>query len=296
MPFPKFSLRRSLAALLLVALLLSGCSSPLEVLSHDNPDVRRLQKEHSTAVIPSLSQRKRLAIECGKRVSFIIAGNQNRLSLTSGRAAAISPDGYYLTAYHVVESGPFYLSDFEIDSTQEKKLNANGFLLQAHDKETKIPGRLVWSNKKADLAIIKFAQKTPHYFKQFAFPLKRNSVVFSSDDHGFVALPSNFKSIEQVQSSAVGNGPYFSAGHVLFSQLFTHGPGVHTIGISLIARGGMSGGPIVTLDGQLCGVLSLAGLTYEKVEKKVQLVPRSTARMLPPATLRDIIQRDRAKL
>ena len=289
---------RTLPSLLATLVLgLASCSSPYEVLTYDNPSIRKLQREHSTAVIPSKNTRQRLAKTCGPKVSFITSGNASRFGSASGRAAAISSDGYFLTAYHVVAQSPFFLSENKNNFTpeQQKQLNERKFLLYEKEPIEKKLGRLVWFDKGADLAIVKFDHSSPSYFKNLKFPSSVGEVVYSSDDQGIIALPSGATSTEDIDTLGIGNGPYFSAGSILFSQLFTHGPGVHTIGATLIARGGMSGGPIVNLEGELCGVLSLAGVSYSQGENEVKLIARSTSRMLPPSTLRSIIRQDRAK-
>ena len=277
----------------LIGILLIGCAPSAGEFGYDNPNIRELQRKQSTAVIPSESKRRALARDCGRKTFFVTAGNSPRKS-SSGRAAAISSDGYFLTAYHVVQNGPFFLSDAKLTTEQNQKLKSAGFLLEEKGPERGLPGRLVWYDEGADLAVIKFNVKTPRYFSQLQFPAPVNEVIYSSDDQGVISLPKGKPSAD-AGYLAVGNGPYFSAGKVLFSQLFTHGPGVHTIGSSLVARGGMSGGPIVTLNGKLCGILTQVGFYFYEVNDQLEVSLRSTSRMLPPKVLRDLVSKDRAR-
>jgi len=282
--------------LLSVCLLLLGsfaCAPSPGYFGYDNPQIRKIQREQAAVVIPSESEQRSLAKKCDRKVSFITTGTSAK-DYSSGRAVAISKDGYFLTAYHVVNKGEFFLDDNELTSEQLKKLNQNGYFLERDKPENRLPGRIVWFDKGADLAVIKFERKTPHHFSQLKFPAPVDGVVYSSDDQGHIILPEG-QTTEKLEENAVGNGPYFSAGTVLFSQLFTHGPGVHTIGSTLVARGGMSGGALVTRSGELCGIISQVGLSYQEHNNELKLTVHSTSRMLPPKVLNNIVRQDRAR-
>ena len=282
-----------LLALPLFAFGLFSCISTPGYFGYDNPSVRELQRTYSATVIPSKSEQLALAKKCDDKVYLITSGKSEKNN-SSGRAVAVSKDGYFLTAYHVVNKGPFYLNDSKLTSAQKQKIKSDGFFLE-EASPPQLSGRIVWYNKGADLAVIKFEQNTPQYFNNLRFPAPVDEVVYTSDDQGLIILPNSQEAFNKPEDHAIGNGPYFSAGKVIFSQLFTHGPGVHTIGSTLVARGGMSGGALVTRKGELCGVIAHIGLSQLEQDNEVKLVLRSTARMLPPEVLRSIISKDRAK-
>jgi len=293
--FSKLKAATSIAALTLLSLILTACLTNPGDFSYDNPQIRAFQKEYTAKFIPSESERRALTQRSGSKVYLITVGESTKRLSQSGRGAAISADGYFLTAYHVVAGQEFFLTDVSLSAAEKQKLQRDGYLLESKSETKRIPGRIVWYDKGADLAVLKFPTKTPNYYSKILFPAKKGSVVYAADDHGQVAIPKD-KVEGDPSKYAIGNGPYFSAGQILFSQLFTHGPGVHTIGTSLVARGGMggmSGGPIVTRQGQLCGILSQVGFGYTSKNNQVQLTVRSTARMLPPHILRSIINKDR---
>src|SRR5690606_23563089 len=117
-----------------------------------------------------------------------------------------SSDGYYLTARHVVEEGDFRLS-VAISPT-------NPFRVAEH------PGRVVWQDRTADLAIVKFDHAPPYVFSPRQMPLHAGEAVFSgagglNSGMRFTRRnPRGVYNLRDLMRESIGNGDYRTAGKV----------------------------------------------------------------------------------
>lgn len=267
-----FESRVSLIAAAILPLAFAGCATGPGEFGYDNPKLRKLQRVQSAHFIPHQKSQEHFIRQFGPKVWTIRSGdpsgkfNTPTELIEGGRGAAITNDGYFLTAHHVIEGPAFFLTNLT---------------------EKPIRGRLVWADPVTDLAVVKFPKSTPNYFRKMLFPVSVHTTVLSTDDQGITI------SLEGSQDQGVGNGPFFSAGNVLSHKPYGGGPG-HTIMTSLVGRGGMSGSPLVTQNGELCGILSRVNLTLNVTSAKVWKSSRTTARMMSPNLIRAIIQKDRA--
>lgn len=227
-------------------LFFSGCTN-FDHLSYDIPETRALQRASLERVSPKPIQGESIEDFFRDKVGLIVPENQ---SFPSGRAVPITPDGYYLTAWHVVDQGDFSLSNF----VSLKPLPV-GKVVKAEDyyRDELHPGRVVWKDEANDLAIVKFDFRPKHLFSLSTRPLMMGENVFSAavgTNSGVLLISSG----DRLQDG-VGNGPYQTAGSV---TRITKGRGqgaplvYHS---DLVARGGMSGGAVVDERGNLVGVL-----------------------------------------
>ncbi len=274
--------------------MLLGCVGNTTPFENDNAYVRDLQKKETNRHVPEVARQKELKQEIGRRVGIIryswIDANwtSDQISMAErtmdGRAAAVSSDGYYLTAYHVVDQEPFYL----LDTKLKKPLQpgpVNGPIDELVE-EVKHKGHLVWFDPDHDLALIKFDQTNLPHFETMRMELNKGEVVYTADDQSvWIKLPQNSTGAYDWKER-YGNGSFFSAGKVLASDIKgqSHVRQQHT---TLVARQGISGSPLVTSDGALCGVISFVTAPY-------LWIPATTdAFMISPVRLKEIIESDR---
>jgi len=254
---------------LLIALALSfvGCSGGRDIYSDGNPSVRQLQRDQANHLVEG-KKKAFLKKHVGDRVEGIWRKRDASLSPSSGnlgligRAAAVSLDGYFLTAYHVVDDGPFYLyesiatakyeRDFEVAKSKGEPLIFSREKRKEYFKDKIEVGRIVWSDPQSDLALIKFDRVSDTYFEDFSKSLDRGVIVIAADDKGTGRLPSG-GSIDQVE----GNWYYFGAGKIVEVKRLSSS--VSQVVSTMVARKGMSGSAITDVNGDFCGVLSSIG-------------------------------------
>jgi len=257
---------KQLSDSLLIAFALSftGCSGGRDVFTHGNPAVRQFQRDQANHLVEG-KRRAFLEKHVGDRVEGIWCKRDASLRPSSGnlglagRAAAVSLDGYFLTAYHVVDDGPFYLYEriptakYERDFKAAKSKGEPLFFSEEKGKEyfkDKIEGgRIVWSDPQSDLALIKFDRVSDTYFEDFSKSLDRGGIVIAADDKGTGKAPSG-GSVEQV----VGNWKYFAAGKIVEVKRLSSS--LSQVASTMVARKGMSGSAITDVNGDFCGVLS----------------------------------------
>jgi S1-C subfamily serine protease len=262
----------------LLVLFLFGCTN-FEHLSYDIPETRALQMESLKRVSPRPIRGESIEDFFRDKVGLIVPEGR---SFPSGRAVPISPDGYYLTAWHVVDEGGFFLSNF----VSLKPLPV-GEVVEAKEyyRDELLPGRLVWKDEKSDLAIVKFDFRPQHVFSLSNTPVQPGENVFSGavgTNSGLLLISSGMR-----VSDGVGNGPYQTAGSVSRVRRINGEEPALVYYSDLVARGGMSGGAVVNTTGNLVGVLiQIRGNFLSK--------PSTIFAMPSVASIREIVARDRS--
>ena len=255
--------------------LLSACSN-VENWTYDKPSIRALQKESLVGIPAKPIAGQSLEEFFLDKVGLIVTSS-NRFP--SGRAVSITHDGYYLTAWHVVDEGEFFLSDFVI-----LKPLPEGVAFKAEDyrRIDRHLGRVVWHDPKVDLAIVKFDFQSAHRFQLANYRSQIGGQVFS----GAAGTNSGSLVTSEGRKDGVGNGPFLTAGVILKSKNLKSDPAVVGYQSTLVARGGMSGGPVVDQTGNLIGIIT-------KIHASLLSAPTTAFAMMSASKVGEIVTRDR---
>jgi S1-C subfamily serine protease len=276
------------APALVAVMMLSGCASKLAVYRYDNPDIRQRQAVQLQKVVPDPADQDRIVRHLGPRVGFLVQGKRGvdfdpaTVSVPSGRAAAITADGYWLTALHVIENHPFYLVE-----TTAKAAGGRGdrTIGRLDDRViTKVfPGRIVWQDRQLDLAVLKFERPSPSHLSFHHGPLTPGTRVHAADDSGRGVFMQH-----RGTSGMVGNGIFHAAGHVLSAGKRRRGRDGMIIESTMVSRGGMSGAPMVTDTGEMVGII-----IQVEINSIIPHRSQTVAVMIPPERITRIIEDDR---
>lgn len=200
-------------------------------------------------------------------------------ALPVGRAAPISADGYYLTAWHVVADAKVQLTETNVDGKQVRV--------------DKYSGKVVWHDAQADLAIVKFGFRPPAFFNAQAAPLEKGEGVFSGANgrnSGTLITKQNSTGtydLEESLRTATGNGSFRTAGEVTSAGALDGQPPRIIYASTLIGRRGMSGGPVVNRTGHLVGIIT-------GMQAKLFSGTKTSFSMIDAKALDAIIQADRS--
>lgn len=201
-----------------------------------------------------------------------------------GRAVPISRDGYYLTAWHVVDEDDFRLSDTVVLKPLPK---SGSFTTKDYFRLDEHPGRIVWRDKSADLAIVKFDFEPTAVFRAHGPPLEKREAVFSGAsgrNSGTLFAMEGTNGVFD-PNAGVGNGPFQTAGTVTSVRAVDGG---WIYGATLVSRGGMSGAAVVDGDGRLVGIIAA-------IQPSLFGNPGTLFSMLEPKILEEIVSEDRTK-
>ena len=262
------------SGLTVVAIASTGCGN-LDNRRFDNPEARELQKE-SVSRFPEHPIKGEGIREFFNGKVGLIAGIDSRIP--SGRAVPVSKDGYYLTAWHVVSGGDYRLSDLVELRPMPK---GRTFKTEDYLRWDSYPGRLVWHDADADLAIVKFDHRPAAIFTPAADRIGKGTAVFS----GASGRNSGTLLSSSSLTDGIGNGPFATAGRITKIKQPDHGHFLYDS--TLVGRGGMSGAPVVNDRGHLVGIVirirshAFSALTTEFA-------------MIPPEEMKQIISSDRA--
>jgi hypothetical protein len=289
-------------AALLLSFVLAGCatrstpgrSDPMAAWRMDNPTVRKLQEQETAKHFPDTATQKHLKTSIGPCVEVLYADRHDDCSGV-GRAVAITSDGYYLTAYHVVDDGKAFFTHEYIEKQPPPKPGVP-YDLNDHYAKKHHAGRIVWSDTDLDLAILKFDRTGIPHFGKMRLHANHNELVYSTDEVGWNRSPpvgaDGVISMHDLMNGLVGNGPFFSAGEVISSKHQNTEARSMVHCLTLVARGGMSGGPLVTIDNALCGIV-VSGSVRRDLLHWSRLISRSYTAMVDPAFVTAKIQEDR---
>lgn len=172
-----------------------------------------------------------------------------------GSCAPVSPDGYFLTAAHVLAHKESYV----LYATSS---NRRTYIDYA-------PVRVVYQNDAADFAIVKAEMATPRFLKYRRDPLTPASTLFAG---GWMHEKGGGEFIE--------HQPVNEDLSDRFRKIVTTLPMIK----------GDSGSPLIDQHGRLCGVLSTMRLGVI-----VKMKPKSTAVMMDVEELEKRIREDRAR-
>lgn len=278
---------------LAISIALASCSAKLQVYQYDNPHIRNRQSEQLDRTLPDPAERQRMMRLIGPRVGFLVRGepgeafDPQKVSAPSGRAAAISPDGYYMTALHVVQELPFYLVETSLRSGENAGIYPLADVARHYDASVS-EGRVVWKDAKLDLAILKFEKTSPHYFGSWRAGAPHGTMLHAADDWGRGIL--KLKDGTADMTTLVGNGAFQAAGAVRSSGKRKRGTGGTLIESRMVARGGMSGAPLVTPAGEMAGII-----IQVEINPLMTNSSQTIGIMIEPERIAQIIDNDRRK-
>jgi S1-C subfamily serine protease len=186
---------------------------------------------------------------------------RTRVAFSAGAAVAITDDGYFLTAAHVVE-GP----------------NSHLVYITSDEEHTYFDAktcRVVHSDPETDIAIVKVEMATPRYLRIRETSLTPGEVIFGGN--GWLKQSSAGEYIkvyihgeEVIQPDAITDGTYIR----------TSIPGID----------GDSGSPLIDRNGELCGIASFGNiLNFIRLRNLQDLIVASLERNV----INQIITRDR---
>ena len=259
----------------LTAIAFMGGCGHFDGWGHDSPHIRVLQEQSLVGLSSRPVAGQALDDFFRDKVGLILSGKS---SFPLGRAVPLTRDGYYLTAWHVVDEGEFYLSNL----VSLKPLPV-GETVKASEyyRNDKHLGRLVWRDEVADLAIVKFDFEPLFIFRTRSTSPQIGDQVLSAavgTNSGLLVVGE-----ERAVGSGVGNGPYRTAGKVLNVRSFNSWVRYRS---DLVARGGMSGGAVVDAGGDLVGILTqIRAIPFRP--------PLTTFSMLREAEIGRILTKDR---
>ncbi len=172
-----------------------------------------------------------------------------------GSCSPVTPDGYFLTAAHVLAHKDSYV-----------------LYATSNNRRTYIdyaPIRVIYRNDAADFAVVKAQIATPRYLRFRQAPLTPGETLFAG---GWMHEKAGGEFVELLPVEGETSGK--------FEKIITTLPMIK----------GDSGSPLIDRNGRLCGVLSTMRLGVV-----VKMKPKSTAIRTSPAEVERIIRQDRAR-
>ena len=207
-----------MCGVLLAAWFVQACAvAPAPDPKIPGPEVRRIVAQRVSAVV--VTEQKSL----GHWMSRGFSSSQTPGDADGGSATPIAPDGYFLTADHVLASVP----------------GRNIFVLYGRgDRLVPEKARVVWRSEDADLALLHVRAETPRYYRWT--PVDRWLPVGTHVIHGGIA--TGFKSPPGKLGTDISPETAFT--------------GSRAFKIDIPLQPGDSGGPVVDAYGGLVGINS----------------------------------------
>lgn len=243
-----------LCGVLLVAWFVQACAvAPAPDPKIPGPEVRGIVVQCVSAVV--VTDQKSLSHWVNRGFSTSLTPGD----ADGGSATPISPDGYFLTADHVLASVS----------------GRNVFVLYGRNGRL-VPekARVVWRSKDADLALLHIRSKTPYYYRWT--PVERwlpvgTSVIHGGIATGFKSAPGKLETDLPPETTFTGNRPFK---------------------IDIPLQPGDSGGPVVDAYGGLVGINSAVEFL---VPMETAFFVDSEANRPNTQMIADLIQMDRVR-
>lgn len=205
---------------LLIGLIITSCSPlapPPVQTAPPGATAKQIVKERLSAVVVTQNS------EIGSWISGRFSMKKAPKDADGGSAAPIAPDGYFLTADHVLARAP----------------GRNVFIIYSKGGSViSRKARIVWRSEATDIAILHINEKTP-YFYQWTPPGKwlppGHGVIHGGMATGFSSAPGKLRTPLAPESTFTRNRPFK---------------------IDIPLKPGDSGGPIVDAYGNLVGINS----------------------------------------
>jgi S1-C subfamily serine protease len=243
-----------LSVVLLAAAFVQACSvAPGPDAKVPGPEIRRMVAQRMSAVVVTHQK------DLHRWVSRGFISSQTPGDADGGSATPISPDGYFLTADHVLA-----------------KLNSrNVFILYGRGGRL-VPrkARVVWRSEKADLALLHIPIATPNYYRWT--PTEKWVPLGTRVIHGGIA-------------TGFSSAPGKTATELAPESAFT---GNRIFKIDIPLQPGDSGGPVVDAYGNLVGINSAVEFL---VPMETAFFVDSEGSRPNTRVLMDIIRRDRER-
>ena len=213
--------------------------------------------------------------------NLVVDRANKRLDASStGQATFLTPDGYALTAAHVLDDGPLSILKLEEARPGKLVLTPAGPVLfrpQHSDRPTRVsigaleshPVRLVRRFRGTDLALIKLPVRPTHTFKLAGSPPANGTTLFSYGSN----LSGNSSAGKSLKTQ---NAPLISRSRIW------------SLTTSIPLQKGDSGGPVMDADGTLVGIISRG-----RTELFANKITSTVALGIQPNYLRKIIDLDR---
>lgn len=227
---------------------LVGCVSGVDGLRYDHPAIRERQKQSLRSVQNDSIAGRSLKDFFNDRIG-LIGGKEG---IATGRAVPVSRDGYFLTAWHVVDQPYFELRRTRM--LRELPMGTGVIDRDRYFRDEKFPGRVVWKDPVRDLALVHFSVISDQPFHPVSSHCSNGTEVFAAAsglNSGTLFLPN-----QGGLRDGVGNGPYATAGHITACEETEGEIREFSYQATLVARGGMSGGAVVESGGRLCGIIT----------------------------------------
>lgn len=245
---------KKIGLVLLAGWLAQGCVAPQAERLTPGRTARQLVAERVSAVV--VTRRDNIRNWTNGRIPKIY----ERDDVDGGSAAPIAPDGYFLTADHVLERVKTGRHAFVI-------YHVSGTLVTAR-------ARVVWRSSSADLALLKVPMATPHFYEWT--PPQRWLPAGTRVIHGGIA--TGFK--PGIGKLATALAPEYR---------FT---GARRFEIDIPLQPGDSGGPVVDARGDLVGINSAVEFL---VPMDTAFFVDSEGTRPNTRMIADLIKRDRAR-
>ncbi|MDA0767065.1 MAG: serine protease [Verrucomicrobia bacterium] len=207
--------------------------------------------------------------------------NRRLDAASTGQATLLTPDGYALTAAHVLQAGPVSVLRLRSPRPGQLALTSAGPVFFSPGKPERptrlaiadleaLPIRLVHRFRGTDLALVKLPLNTAHTFQLADAPPPPGSTLFS---YG---------------SNLSGNSSAGETLHLSRARSLSPAASLWHLDTSIPLQKGDSGGPVMDASGTLVGIVSRG-----RTDLLANRITSTVAVGISPSTLRKLIDADR---